>query len=96
MQKIAWTTSVYDTYCLRHWNEDIERKNKKLPHITYDIQISENFQFGVNTIISLAYINLPMYPQQSNLSNPEAYSESCQTCGMFCEKVFVKTSIIDV
>ena len=54
----------------------------------YDIQITENFQFGVNTINSLAYINLPVYPHQSNLSNTEAYSESCQTCGMFCEKRF--------
>ena len=54
----------------------------------YDIQITENFQFGVNTINSLAYIKLPVYPHQSNLSNPEAYSESCQTCGMFCEKRF--------
>ena len=39
----------------------------------------KNSQFGVNAIISLANINLPVYPHQSNLSNPEAYSESCQT-----------------
>ena len=28
--KIACPTSVYDTYCLRHWNEENERKIKKI------------------------------------------------------------------
>ena len=28
--KIAATTSVYDTYCLGHWNEKNERKNKNI------------------------------------------------------------------
>ena len=28
--KIAGTTSVYDTYCLGHWNEENERKNKNI------------------------------------------------------------------
>ena len=38
------------------------------------------YLFGVNTIISLVHINLPVLklePRQSNLSNPEAYSEPC-------------------
>ena len=37
------------------------------------------------TIISLAYV--PVYSlhlQQNNLNNPDAYSESCQTCKMEC------------
>ena len=28
--KIAYTTSVYDTYCLGHWNKENERKIKKI------------------------------------------------------------------
>ena len=28
MSKIACTNSVYDTYCLGHWNEENERRNK--------------------------------------------------------------------
>ena len=30
MQKVARTPSVYDTYCLGHWNEENERKNKNI------------------------------------------------------------------
>ena len=30
MQKIARATSVYDTYCLGHWNEENERKIKNI------------------------------------------------------------------
>ena len=26
--KIALTTSIYDTYCLGHWNQENKRKNK--------------------------------------------------------------------
>ena len=49
----------------------------------YDFRIRENSQFGVKTIISVSYINLPMYPRvleprQVNLSNADAYSEPCQ------------------
>ena len=45
---------------------------------------------GVNTIISLAYINLPVYLtvlELINFSNPEAYSEPCQTykIAFFCK-----------
>ena len=41
----------------------------------------------MNTIISLAYINLSVYPRiveprQVNLSNPEVYSEPCQISKM--------------
>ena len=45
-----------------------------------DIRIRKNYLFGVNTIISLAYIKLNMYhkPRQVNFSNAEAYSEFCQ------------------
>ena len=58
----------------------------------YDIRIRENSLFGVNTIISLAYINLPVYPRileswQDNLNNLEAYSEPCQMPKM---EVFAK------
>ena len=76
-----------------------------------DLRIRENSQFRVNTIISLAYINLPMYPcilqpWQVNLSNPEAYSDPCQISKMeFFRKIvngynrlifFVKHSILDI
>ena len=62
-------------------------------------------------MISLAYINLPLYPpildpQQFNLSIPEAYSEPCQVSKMeFFVKIvndlkslifFVKHFILDV
>ena len=65
----------------------------------------------MDTIISLAYINLPVYPriiepQQVNLSNPEANSEPCQISKMelFAKIVngqkpltfFVKHFILDV
>ena len=45
-----------------------------------DIRIRKNYLFGVNTIISLAYIKLNMYhkPRQVNFRNAEAYSEFCQ------------------
>ena len=37
---------------------------------------------------SLVYINVFMYPplelQRNNLSNPEAYSETCETSKMEC------------
>ena len=40
----------------------------------------------VNTIISLAYITRSLVsllePRQNNLSNPDAYSELCQTSKM--------------
>ena len=42
----------------------------------------------VNTIISLAYIKRSrvslLEQKQNNLSNPEAYSELCQTSKMKC------------
>ena len=48
-----------------------------------DFRVTENSQFGVSTIIGLAFINLPnvplLEPQQSNLSDPEVCSEPCQT-----------------
>ena len=58
----------------------------------YDFRIKENCKFGVNNIISLAYINLPVYPRileplKFNLSNPEAYAEPCQMSKM---EFFVK------
>ena len=58
----------------------------------YDIRIRKNSLFGVNTIISLAYIYQPscvslLKPRQSNLSDPEAYPEPYQTSKMDC---FVK------
>ena len=28
--EISRATSVYDTYCLGHWNEENERKNKNI------------------------------------------------------------------
>ena len=61
----------------------------------YDFRTRENSWFGVNIIISLAYINLPVYPRileprQVNLSNPEAYSEPCEIAKM---EFFRKQSI---
>ena len=48
----------------------------------------ENSKFGVNTIISLAYIKRSrvslLEPWQNNVSNPEAYSEPCRTFKMEC------------
>ena len=65
--------------------------------------------FGVNSIISLAYIkslHAPLLePWQNNLSNPEAYLEACQTSKIvFCKNsqlqkavnCFWKHSILDV
>ena len=64
---------------------------------------------GVNTIISLAYIQRSrvsiLEPWQNNLSNPKKYSEACQTFKKpFCKTLFftsfptyfVKHSILDV
>ena len=50
----------------------------------------ENAKFRVNTIISFAYIKYSrvslLKRQQNNLSNPELYSEPCQTCKkVFCQ-----------
>ena len=68
----------------------------------YDIRIRENSLFGMNTIISLAYIK----PRQNNLSDPEAYPEPCQTSKIDCFvkivnglnllNFFVRHSILDV
>ena len=39
-------------------------------------------------MINLEYINIPVYPplelRRNNFSNPEAYSEPCQTSKMEC------------
>ena len=56
----------------------------------------------MNTIISLACIKQSQVslqePQQNKLSNPEVYSEPCQTSKMFCKNnhFFVKYSILHV
>ena len=44
---MAGATYVYDTNCLRHWNEEFERKNK---NIKFNFDIVDNF--------SLAFVNL--------------------------------------
>ena len=49
--KIARLTSVYNTYCLGHCNEEKERKIKNIKLNNYLFS-----KFGVKTIISLAYI----------------------------------------
>ena len=55
-------------------------------HVLYDFRIRE--KFWVNTIISLIcskYSRVSLLePGQNNLSNPEAYSEPCQTSKMDC------------
>ena len=59
-------------------------------HVLYDFRIRE--KFWVNTIISLIYSKYSLVsllePRQNKLSNPEAYSEPCQTSEMDC---FAKT-----
>ena len=67
-------------------------------------EFGENSQFGVNTIISLAYIKQSWVylwePRQNNLSNPEVCSEPCQKSKIvFCKNnhlFFVKHFILDV
>ena len=57
-------------------------------HVLYDFRIREKLEFGVNTIISLIYNKYSLVsllePVQNNLSNPEVYSEPCQTSKMDC------------
>ena len=57
-------------------------------HVLYDFRIREKLEFGVNTIISLIYSKYSclslLEPVQNNLSNPEVYSEPCQTSKMDC------------
>ena len=54
----------------------------------YDFWTRWKFKFGVNNIISLAYIKYSTVslfePRQNNLINPEAYSEPGQTSKMEC------------
>ena len=54
----------------------------------YDFRIRGNSKFRVNTIISATYIKCScvslLEPWQNNLSNPEAYSEPCQTSKIGC------------
>ena len=53
----------------------------------YDFRIRGKFLVWSKQCKRLAYINIPVYhlePRQSNLSNPEAYSEHCQTSEMEC------------
>ena len=35
--KVARTTSVYDTYCLEHWNGESETKNKNIKNLIVDL-----------------------------------------------------------
>ena len=90
--KIACVTSVYDTYCLGHWNEESHGKNKNIKLNSWSFFFNffnlnvEKSKFGVNTIISLAYIKYSelflLEPWQNSLNNLEAYSEPCQTSKM--------------
>ena len=72
-----------------------ENKNIKLNSLSFLFFFSlngENFKFGVNTIISLAYVKYShvslLEPQQNTVNNLEAYSDPCQTPKMEC---FLKT-----
>ena len=53
-----------------------------------EFRIRGKCKSGVNTIISLAYIKhfsvFLLELQQNNLSNPDVYSEPCQTSKMEC------------
>ena len=55
-------------------------------HLLYHCRLREKFR--VNTVISLIYSKYSrvslLEPGQNNLSNPEAYSEPCQTSKMDC------------
>ena len=69
-----------------------KKEKTKTPSLAVDcfslnLRARDNSFFGMNTIISLAYINLLLKLQQNNLSDPEAYPEPCQTSKMDC---FVK------
>ena len=68
-------------------------------------ELRKNSKFGVNAIISLAYIKQSQVslwePWQKIVSNPEVYSEPCQTvCQIKCFVkmiiFFVKHSILEV
>ena len=59
-------------------------------HALYNFRIKENSKFWVNTIISLICSKHCLSePRQSNVSNPEAYSEPCQTSKMGCFVIIV-------
>ena len=62
MRAIACALTSTQTTSLMCVKNIEKKKIKEQKTSTPGIQTKENSQFGVNTIISLAYINLPVYP----------------------------------
>ena len=83
MARIVWDIGT------RKMKERIKTSNLTFDNFScnsmYGFRIMNNSYFGVNTIISLAYNSISLLePQQSNLSNKEAYLEPCQTSKIKC------------